>query len=113
VDEQKFSWVIMQLLDNSLKFTPDYGKIEVTLIKKDSGIQVSIEDTGIGISQENIGEIFEPFHQVDGKSTRRYGGTGLGLTLVRQIIEAHNSHILVSSEVGKFTKFEFILPISD
>ena len=113
VDEQKFSWVIMQLLDNSLKFTPDYGKIEVTLIKKDSGIQVSVEDTGIGISQENIGEIFEPFHQVDGKSTRRYGGTGLGLTLVRQIIEAHNSHILVSSEVGKFTKFEFILPISD
>jgi signal transduction histidine kinase len=112
VDEQKFSWVIMQLLDNSLKFTPDYGKIDITLLEKDNGIQISVEDSGIGISQENIGEIFEPFHQVDGKSTRRYGGTGLGLTLVRQIIEAHNSHIMVSSEVGKFTKFEFILPIS-
>jgi signal transduction histidine kinase len=111
VDEQKFSWVIMQLLDNSLKFTPDDGKIDVTLIKKDSGIQISVEDSGIGISQENIGAIFEPFHQVDGKSTRRYGGTGLGLTLVRQIIEAHNSHIIVTSEVGKFTKFEFFLPI--
>jgi len=113
VDEQKFSWVIMQLLDNALKFTPDHGKIDVTVNRMDSGVQVAVEDSGIGISQENIGEIFEPFHQLDGKSTRRYGGTGLGLTLVRQIVEAHNSHIIVSSVIGKFTKFEFILPISE
>ena len=70
-------------------------------------------DSGIGIPKDKMNEIFEPFHQLDSNSTRRYGGTGLGLTLVRQIIEAHHSQINVTSEVGKFSKFEFALPIVD
>ncbi len=112
-DEQKISWVVMQLLDNSLKFTPEYGKIDVSLNLVDMGILLSIEDSGIGIPAKSITEIFEPFHQLDGNSTRKYGGTGLGLTLVRQIIEAHHSQIHVTSEVGKFSKFEFLLSLID
>ncbi len=111
VDEQKISWVMMQLIDNSLKFTPENGKININLDVRDMGIHISVEDTGIGIPADKIGEIFEPFHQLDSNSTRRYGGTGLGLTLVRQIIEAHHSHINVTSELGKYSKFEFSLPI--
>lgn len=110
VDEQKISWVMMQLLDNALKFTPEHGKIDVTLSAADMGLQVSVADTGIGIPMDKIGEIFEPFHQLDSNSTRRYGGTGLGLTLVRQIIEAHHSKINVASELGTGSKFEFYLP---
>ena len=90
-DEQKISWVLTQLLDNAIKFTPAGGKV-VLVAKKDVSpemIRVSVSDTGIGIPEEQQTEIFEPFHQLDGSSTRRYGGTGLGLSLVKQIIEAH------------------------
>lgn len=111
VDEQKISWVLMQLIDNALKFTPAQGTIDVDVNSKDQGILISISDTGIGIPADKLTEIFEPFHQLDSNSTRRYGGTGLGLALVRQIIEAHNSRIEVTSEIGKFSKFEFILPM--
>jgi len=113
LDEQKISWVLMQLLDNSLKFTPENGKINIELSVRDMSVHVSVADTGIGIPADKINEIFEPFHQLDSNSTRRYGGTGLGLTLVRQIIEAHHSQITVTSEVGKYSKFEFALPIID
>ena len=112
-DEQKISWVIMQLLDNALKFTPECGKIDVSMQLVDMGILVSIEDSGIGIPSKSISEIFEPFHQLDGNSNRKYGGTGLGLTLVRQIIEAHHTQIHVTSEIGKFSRFEFLLSLID
>lgn len=113
LDEQKISWVLMQLLDNSLKFTPEKGKINIEMSVQDMSVHVSVADTGIGIPADKINEIFEPFHQLDSNSTRRYGGTGLGLTLVKQIIEAHHSQITVTSEVGKYSKFEFALPIID
>ncbi len=110
VDEEKISWVVLQLLDNAIKFTPVEGSIAVTIQQEPIGYKVSIEDSGIGIPAEKMDEIFEPFHQLDGSSTRRYGGTGLGLSLVKQIIEAHHSQIKVSSELGKFARFEFTLP---
>lgn len=71
-----------------------------------------VEDTGIGIDQSNIQEIFEPFHQLDGSSRRNQGGTGIGLTLARRIIEAHGSKIAVISSTGKGSKFGFQLPVS-
>jgi signal transduction histidine kinase len=67
-------------------------------------------DTGIGMPNERIPEIFEPFHQLDSSATRHYSGTGLGLTMVRRIIEAHGSQIKVDSAVGKGSRFEFTLP---
>jgi signal transduction histidine kinase len=70
---------------------------------------VSVTDTGIGIPANRIEDIFEPFHQLDGSTTRRYGGTGLGLSLVRQIIEAHGSMLEVQSAEGRGSTFKFPL----
>ena len=69
-----------------------------------------MRDTGIGIPPERLNEVFEPFHQLDGSATRRHEGAGLGLALVRRIIEAHGALIRVDSTVGEGTRFEFTLP---
>jgi signal transduction histidine kinase len=109
VDEDKISWAIGHLLDNAVKFTPANGKIELQCKKEADHVRVVVKDTGIGIPSERFDEIFEPFHQLDGSSTRRYGGTGLGLALVRKIIEAHGSVIRIRSEINKGSEFEFQL----
>lgn len=111
-DEEKITWVVMQLLDNAIKFTPPGGRVSLEASEEGEFVQVCVQDTGIGIPKERQEEIFEAFHQLDGSTTRRYGGTGLGLALVRQIIEAHGSVVRVSSEVNRGSRFEFLLPIS-
>jgi signal transduction histidine kinase len=112
-DEEKISWVILQLMDNAIKFTPAGGKVGL-LIKReaDTLVKISVADTGIGIPKNRLHELFEPFHQLDSSSTRRYGGTGLGLALVRQILDAHGSVIDVQSEEGKGTIFGFPLLVA-
>ena len=109
-DPEKIGWVVNQLLDNGIKFTASGGRIVITL-KEEGGnlVAISIADTGIGIPSGRLREIFEPFHQLDASSTRSYGGTGLGLSLVRQIIEAHGSLLDVQSVVGKGSTFKFPL----
>ena len=109
-DSQKISWVLSQLLDNAVKFTPSGGQV-VLRVQRETGdiVIISVTDTGIGIPPSRIEEIFEPFHQLDGSSTRKYGGTGIGLSLVRQIIEAHGSMMEVSSVEGKGSTFRFPL----
>ena len=112
-DEEKLSWVLSQLLDNAIKFTTPHGKIELkATLENDKMINITISDTGIGIAPERTKEIFEPFHQLDGSATRRYGGTGLGLALVHQIIEAHGSIINVVSELNKGTTITFLLLVA-
>ena len=109
-DSEKIGWVISQLLDNGIKFTPSGGRVVINL--KEEGrnlLLVSVTDTGIGIPSNRLREIFEPFHQLDGSSTRHYGGTGLGLSLVRQIVEAHGSLLDVQSVEGKGSTFKFPL----
>jgi signal transduction histidine kinase len=108
-DEEKISWAISQLLDNAIKFTPVNGHIELRCLREDGAIRVVVKDDGIGIPADRKEEIYEPFHQLDGSSTRRYGGTGLGLALVRKIIEAHGSTIRLKSEIGQGSEFEFLL----
>ena len=108
-DEEKISWTLMQLLDNAIKFTTAGKSVGLRLSTSDQDVQISVNDEGIGIPDDRKEEIFEAFHQLDGSSTRRYGGTGLGLALVRRIIEAHGSTIHVTSEVGKGSTFEFTL----
>jgi signal transduction histidine kinase len=110
-DSEKIGWVIFQLVDNALKFTHKGGKVSLDAIENKPKIMISVSDTGIGIPEKRIPEIFEPFHQLDGSSTRNYPGTGLGLAMVRQIIEAHGSQINVQSVVDKGSRFEFWLPI--
>jgi signal transduction histidine kinase len=111
-DEQKISWVVGQLLDNALKFTPKGGKVSLALTQTGLTETFSIQDTGIGIPANRLDEIFEPFHQLDSSATRRYGGTGLGLALCRQILEAHGSTLEVQSVVGAGSTFTFQLPVS-
>jgi signal transduction histidine kinase len=109
-DSQKIAWVLSQLLDNGIKFTPAGGRV-VLNVKPETGnlVMISVVDTGIGIPAPRINEIFEPFHQLDESSTRRFGGTGLGLSLVRQIVEAHGSMLDVQSTEGHGTTFRFPL----
>lgn len=109
-DPEKIGWVIHQLLDNGIKFTPSGGSVEVTLKEEGSNlIQISVADTGIGIPASRFQEVFEPFHQLDGSATRHYGGTGLGLSLVRQVVEAHGSLLDLQSVEGKGSIFKFPL----
>jgi signal transduction histidine kinase len=109
MDEEKISWAIGQLLDNAIKFTPANGKVELRCIYEAGVVRVVVKDSGIGIPVERFDEIFEPFHQLDGSSTRRYGGTGLGLALVRKIVEAHGSVIRIRSVMNQGSEFEFSL----
>lgn len=111
VDEEKIGWVIFQLLDNALKFTPKGGRVEIKVAGENSLATIAVVDTGIGIPAGRIGEIFEPFHQLDSSPTRRYGGTGLGLAMAQRIVEAHGSKIHVDSVEGHGSRFAFSLPV--
>lgn len=112
IDQEKMQWVVMELVDNAIKFTQPGGKVTVELEQTDGFAVFKVVDTGIGISPERLSEIFEPYHQLDGSSTRHYGGIGLGLALVKKIIEAHGSSVMVSSEAGKGTLIQFRLPVT-
>jgi signal transduction histidine kinase len=109
-DEEKIKWVIMQLLDNAIKFTPESGKININAEEVHEFVTVAISDTGIGIPVDRINEMFEPFHQLDGSITRRYAGTGLGLTIAHKILCAHGVTLKVESTVGEGSCFSFSLP---
>ena len=110
-DRDKLLWVVYQLIDNGIKFTPNGGFVEVDVANTNNTITVSVRDSGIGIPADRLEEIFEPFHQLDGSSTRKYGGTGIGLALMNRIIDAHMSKIGVSSQDGQGSKFSFSLPV--
>jgi signal transduction histidine kinase len=112
VDLEKLSWVLYQLVDNAIKFTPAGGQVKLWIKRVDSFVTIAVSDTGIGIPQDKLEEVFEPFHQLDGSPTRRYGGTGLGLALVKQIVSAHGSHIQVESQVDSGSTFRFELPLA-
>ncbi len=109
-DSQKIAWVLNQLVDNGVKFTPSNGGVVVNVKREGENLVIiSVTDTGIGIPSSRLDDIFEPFHQLDSSDTRRYGGTGLGLSLVRQIIEAHGSMLEVQSVEGHGSTFKFPL----
>jgi signal transduction histidine kinase len=111
-DREKLTWVIYQLVDNAVKFTPSGGEVRVRAWTEKDMAHLSVQDTGIGIPAARLEEIFEPFHQLDESPTRRYGGTGLGLSLVKLILKAHSARVHVESEEGKGSTFAFSLPLS-
>jgi len=112
-DMEKLGWVLFQLVDNGIKFTPTGGEVALRGAKEGTLVRLSVADTGIGIPSERLEEIFEPLHQLDGSPTRRYGGTGLGLALVKLIVGAHGSQVHVESEPGKGTLLSFLLPAAE
>ncbi len=100
------------LLDNALKFTPEGGIIRVKLSHEAATLHLDVSDTGIGISEEQLPQLFQRFYQIDGSMSRRYSGTGLGLALIKQIAEAHGGIVHVSSRVNKGSTFHVVLPVA-
>jgi signal transduction histidine kinase len=110
-DYKKLQHILRNLLHNSLKFTEPGGKITIDAIKKDGVVEVSMSDTGIGISDDTMNKIFEPLFQGDPSSTRQFEGTGMGLAIAKELVEAHEGRLSVKSILGKGSKFSFTLPI--
>jgi len=111
VDGGKIEWVLNQLLDNAIKFTPAGGLVRIEAVRQDGKALLTVSDSGIGIPAGHLEEIFEPFHQLDGSATRRYAGTGLGLALARRILDAHGARLTVESQVKGGSRFSFNLPL--
>ncbi|MFZ3065263.1 MAG: ATP-binding protein [Nitrospirota bacterium] len=129
-DGQKFKQVVANLLSNAFKFTPDAGNVSISARRvksSESGvgsseregvysepdrdfIEISVADTGIGISEDDQKRLFQPFQQLDSTFTKKYPGTGLGLNLCKKLVELHNGRIWVESELGKGSRFKFAIP---
>ncbi|WP_103668060.1 ATP-binding protein [Pseudanabaena sp. BC1403] len=118
LDERRIRQVLINLLNNAVKFTPEGGTItlEVSLVKlaeySESSVflRISVIDTGIGISPENIQKLFKPFVQIDSALNRQYQGTGLGLTLVKRLVEIHGGHVSLTSKLDEGSCFTINLP---
>ncbi len=120
LDEQRIKQVLINLLSNGVKFTPDGGQVSLIInsqpIKDDTDnyphgfFRITVKDTGIGISPENIEKLFKPFVQIDSALNRQYEGTGLGLSLVKSIVELHGGRVKVESEVGVGSSFIVDIP---
>jgi signal transduction histidine kinase len=109
-DERKVKQVLLNLLSNALKFTPEGGRIDVSAGVHDEVAEVSVTDTGVGIAPEDQEAVFEEFRQV-GTADKKVEGTGLGLALSRKFIELHGGRIWVKSQVGHGSTFTFTLPV--
>ncbi len=117
-DPAKIREVLINLLNNAIKFTSNGGKVGLDIQQIDkndykSSIKFTVTDTGIGMDSEQVSRIFRPFTQADVDTTRKYGGTGLGLTISKQYVELMGGHIEVESEKGKGSKFSFTLPLEE
>jgi signal transduction histidine kinase len=110
IDRPKMIWAMVELLTNACKFNRSGGMVLISSTLDNGEVKVAINDSGIGIPKEKIKEVFEPFFQMDGSSTRKYAGVGIGLALVQQIVQAHGSEVQIESEVGHGSKFSFSLP---
>jgi signal transduction histidine kinase len=119
-DKKKIRQVVSSLVSNAVKFTPDRGHVAVALRPgplspsepgEGAAIQLVVQDSGIGISREQVAKIFEPFYQVDSSSTRAFGGTGLGLTLAKAYVEAHGGRIWVDTSPGQGSTFTATFPV--
>ena len=109
-DPDKIERIVLNLLSNSIKFTPADGSIYVNMYMKNSKVVISVKDSGIGIDNNMQKLIFERFIQVDKSTSRRNEGSGIGLSLVKSLVEMHNGHISVTSEFGKGSEFRVELP---
>lgn len=114
VDERRLRQALINLLSNAVKFTPEGGTVQLLVSPNSfhSGINFTVTDTGIGIGPDNLDKLFQPFVQLDSSLSRRYAGTGLGLALVRRIVELHGGSITLESELGQGSRFTISLPWS-
>jgi signal transduction histidine kinase len=109
IDKEKIEKIILNLLSNSIKFTEKGGKITISVISEDEELKIYVKDTGVGIPEEKIDLIFESFEQVDRTLSRGAEGSGIGLSLVKKLVDAQDARISVKSEVDKGSEFVIIL----
>ncbi|HHT7190209.1 TPA: envelope stress sensor histidine kinase HitS [Bacillus cereus] len=109
-DQESMSQVWINLIHNSIKFTPSSGTITIQLQEYEKVVEVSIRDSGIGISEEQKQHIFERFYKADSSRNRAYGGSGLGLAIVKKVLDLHRGEIKVESEEGNGTEFTVCIP---
>ncbi len=110
LDPDKVKGILINLISNSLKFTPKRGWVKVICIEQDGGVSISVQDSGVGIAEEDIPKLFDKFTQFGRKAGPGEKGTGLGLAIVKRLVEMHTGIIDVKSEVGKGTTFTIFLP---
>jgi two-component system phosphate regulon sensor histidine kinase PhoR len=109
-DQNSMEGILNNLISNAVKYTPDGGRVTISLDDDDSFVKISVTDTGIGIKGEDIPRIFDKFYRVKSSDTRQIVGTGLGLSIVKSIVDAHMGTISVESTEGKGTTFSVLLP---
>ena len=111
-DETRFSQVMINLLDNAIKYSSEGGSVTISAKVVNNALQIDILDTGIGISEKDLPRIFERFYRVDKARSRELGGTGLGLSIVKHIVSAHGGQVSVKSEPGFGSTFSFTIPLA-
>jgi len=109
-DENRFTQIMYNLLGNAVKFTQQ-GTITISAAQSKDMVEISVEDTGIGMPSDKLGDIFKSFEQLDGSAAGQYGGTGLGLSITKYLVEIHGGQIWATSTLGKGSKFTFSMPL--
>lgn len=109
-DPQQLKHVLRNLISNAIKFNRKGGSVTIEAREKGSMVEVCVSDTGIGIPEDKLEKIFERFYQMDSSPTRHYGGTGMGLAIVKEVVEAHGGEVMVKSKLGEGSTFCFTLP---
>jgi len=112
-DDLRVRQVVINLVSNAIKYSPQGGDVDVTAVQQDRQVQVAVRDQGLGIPKEKQAHLFEMFYRAHGEERGGLTGMGLGLYLSRYLVEAHGGRIWVESEEGKGSTFYFALPIQD
>ena len=112
-DQTRVRQIVLNLVSNACKFTED-GEVTIALTSKDDGekqmLEIAVSDTGIGMSEEQVGRLFQAFTQADSSTTRKYGGTGLGLSIVKHIMNRHDGKLEIESAINEGSKFTCVFP---
>ncbi len=111
-DPSRLKQVVVNLLDNAIKYTPEGGKVTITVAQRDGHAVLEVADSGLGISANDLPHVFERFYRADKARSRQMGGTGLGLSIVRSICMAHSGRVTVSSSEGRGSLFRVELPLA-
>jgi signal transduction histidine kinase len=111
-DREKLRVVLDNLISNAVKFTPPGGQVRVTVRGRGDEVELSVSDSGVGIPPHELERIFERFYQVEGHLTRRHGGMGLGLSIVKEVVELHGGRVWAESSLDQGSRFVVVLPVT-